>query len=325
MLNYSKEHAIEILYNAFLEKGERLQSKEIVAKKIYSTEALTKIFGTTRTKDIWEEVDSHYKINTGKTEKQKLELINEMQDMYKKVQPFNNKTVERCFRNKMERFFGSWVEAMLQSGLKPNSYVPDTLSDKRKDLILENLISIVLSDGEYKIPSKNGLSKHKNIPNARMCETIYGVEWKELIVKLGLDRKMRKEFNKLSNSQVLNIFKNEMKNNKSMTLSEYSFNLSKESFPFILYMEKFEVNWKYMMLLFKNDFKDVRKNKFYNKDDLLDILTFKYLLNGRQLKAIEIDNDLMLPTVNMLMSTEIFSKGIYEIWLMAEECSKTYY
>jgi hypothetical protein len=322
MLDYSKENAVEVLYNAFLEKGERLDAKEIIEKKLFSKNALTQIFGSAKTKTIWEEIDSHYNINTEKTEKQKLELIKEMQDMYKELPVFNNKSVPRYFRNKMERFFGSWVEAMVQSGLKPNCIIPTTLSNERKDLILENLISIVLS--ENKIPSKTSLSKYKNIPDARMCKVIYGVEWEELVFKLGLDKSRRQEFNKLSNSQVLEMFKNEMKNNKSMSLSEYSLNLTEgSSFPFIYYMERYELNFKYMVLLFKNDFKDVRRNKFYKKEDLLNILTFKYLLNGRQLKAIEIDNDSLIPDVNCIMS--VFQKGIYEVWLMAEECSKTYY
>jgi len=322
MLDYSKENAIEILYNAFLEKGERLDSKEIIAKKLFSKNALTQIFGSARATTIWEQVDFHYKVNTGKTEKQKLELIKEIQDMYKEMLPlkFNNKNVPRYFRNKMERFFGSFVEAMVQSGLKPNCIIPTTLSNERKDLILENLISIVLS--ENKIPSKTSLSKYKNIPDARMCNVIYGIEWEDLIIKLGLDKSKRQEFNKLSNSQVLEMFKNEMKNNKSMSLSEYSLNLT-EGYPFIYYVEKLEVNYKWLKLLTKNNFKDVRKNKFYKKEDLLNILTFKYLLNGRQLRAIEIDNDSLIPDVNCIMS--VFQKGIYEVWLMCEECSKTYY
>jgi len=325
MKEYSKEDAIKILYKAFQEKGERLEIDEIInninEKKLFSKNELMNVFGTTKAKTIWEMVDEYYGVDTFRTEKLKQELIKEMQEMYKTLPKMNNKTVPRIFRNKMERFFGSWTEAMLQSGLKANSFIPHKISNERKDLILEQLISITLS--ERKIPAKSTLGNYKNIPDYKLFKDIYGVEWDDLIIKLDLEKRKRREFNKLSNNEVFNIFKNEMKKNKSGTLSEYSFNLSTMGFEILYYVERYEVNFKWMTLLMNNGFTNVKQNRFYGNDDLINVLTYKYLLNGRQLKALEINNDQLIPDVSVLMQT--FQKGMYEIWLMVEENAKTYY
>lgn len=323
MKEYSREEAIKILYRAFNEKGSRLEGKEIISeKKLFSKGELKNTFGTTKTKTIWGEVDSYYKIDTMRTDEQKQELIKEMREMYKIVVPFNNKTVPRVFRNKMERFFGSWVEAMIQSGLKPRSIIPHTLSTERKDLILENLMSITLS--ERKIPTKSNLNNYKNIPDSKLFKDIYNIEWEDLIIKLDLEKSKRIQFNKLSNNIIFNIFKKEMKSNKSGTLMEYSLNLS-DGYPFIYYMERLETNWRYMKLLLSCNFRNVKeeRNLVYSKEDLIDVLTFKYLLNHRHLRTNEIDRDIFLLDTNEMIT--MFGKGMYEIWSMVEENAKTYY
>lgn len=321
---YSKAQAIKILYKAFLEKGERLDSKEITTEKnLFTTKELMNIFGTSKAKTIWEMVDAKYEIDSARTEKHRLELIKEMQDMYKTVQPFTNKTVPRVFRNKMERFFGSWVEAMLVSGLTPHSIIPETLSTSRKDLILENLINLVFKN--KKIPLKADLSKHNRLPNMDLYKAIYGMSWSELTTKLELDEHRWKAFCKLSSNILFDMFKQEMKRkqNKDRLLTTYSLNISEEAFPFIYYVERFEINWEYMLLLMDNDFKSVKDNMYVSNDELINILTFKYLLNGRQLRVLEVDNDPLIPSTNVLMA--LFNKGMYEIWLMVEENSKAYY
>ena len=324
-IDITKKEAIKILYNAFIEKGERLELEEIIKGKIFSNDKLMSIFGSTRIKPIWEEVDKVYGIDSARTEKHKLELIKEMQDMYKVVKPFNNKTVARVFRNKMERFFGSWTEAMIISGLKPNSIIPETISEERKDLILEHLINIVLSneDKDNKIPSKSAISKFKNMPNGKLYKAIYGIEYQDLVIKLDLDKSRRREFNKLSNAEVFKLLKNEMKNNKTGTLQEYSLNLSNKGYEFIYYIEKMEVSWEWMKILMNNNFENMKENKSCTKNQIINILSFKYLLNGRHLRAIEINNDALIQNIDCLMGE--FNKGIYEIWLLAENNSKTYY
>lgn len=324
---YSKEEAIKILYNAFLEKGDRLESNEILnnikEKKLFSKNELKTAFGTGDMKLIWKEVDAFYGIDTFRTEKLKQELIKEMQDEYKIVQPFNNKTVKRIFRNKMERFFGSWVEAMIVSGLKPRSIIPHTLSNERKDLILENLMSITLSEG--KIPTKTNLGDYKNIPNYKLFKEIYGIDWEELVLKLDLKKSKRKQFNKLSNSEVFHIFEGEINKNNCLLLSEYSLNISPMAFEFLYYMERFEISWEWMILLMKNGFTNIKDNKIaYTRETLINVLTFKYILNGdRHLKALELNNDQLLPNIDEIMG--LFGKGMYEVWLLVEENAKTYY
>jgi hypothetical protein len=310
----------ELLYNKYKETNKTLTPKEIVDKGICGKGTLKRVFAKEVKMDkdvIWQDIAKFYKIHIPtQLEEDKTDLIERLKEVAKvEGEPVNSK-FHRDLYCKGCKVFGSWRELCMQAGIKVNNIKTATLENDtyRKDEIIEKLL--LLFKINKTIPSKALLGRSKNIPSAETIEKLYKLSWKEVIDKLEFDLRNENKYRYVNNKDMISKVNNILEDKCIKTLYEYSFNID-DGIAWIYVFNKFAISWEWFNVLKRNEFNNCNSKDFkYSKEELLNILSFKYILLGRRLSSTEINNDIYLPNAINIMN--LFDKNIYEVWKDAE-------
>lgn len=319
---FSKNEVEELLYNEYKLNKKLLTPKEIEEKNICSRITLKRIFGRNDIDIIWQEVAKTYKCHIPTIlDLRKEKLIKEIRETAKVEGEPVNSTRHRGLYCRACDYFGSWREACMQAGIKVSNMRTDTLKndDYRKDEIIDKLLLITKTT--EKIPSKSLIERSKNIPAVKTLEKLYNKKWEDIVDILHLDLRDENKYKYVDSEELISNCDNILKSNKIKSLYEYSFSDIENKVPWIYLQNKLNISWEWFYYVIRKSFTNKKdKTLKYNKEQLLNILSFKFILLGRQMSSTEINNDIYLPNTIDIMN--FYNKNIYEIWKDVENNPK---
>lgn len=317
----NKNEVRELLYAEYLKNNSKiLIPKELEDKKIVSKKVLKRIYGSINADLIWQDIANYFKCHILNTlEQDKIDLIKKLREVAKiEGEPVNSKK-HRDLYCKGCKLFGSWRELNMSAGLQVNSIISSTMNINRKDEILEKMM--LISCLNKNIQFKTVIQRYNNMPTYETIEKLYSHKWEEIINTLHLDLRDINKYKYINNKEMLINLSKKLKEVKTKSLFNYSFFKRKDDIEFIYIMNKVVINWEWLNVLIRNKIIDCKTEKFkYTKEELLNILSFKYSLLQRHLSSTEINNDPFLPNVMALM--KVFNKNIYEVWTEVEKNNK---
>ena len=248
------------------------------------------------------------------------EVIKELQELaITEGEPISSKR-HRGLYHRACKYIGSWREANMEAGLKINALRSETINNTRKSEILEKLMLIAIIN--KRVPSQRLLSKYENVPTTYITlEKTFNCKWDELANLLELDLKDKSKYFYMKTSNFISNISKVIDQAHVKLLVNYIFNNIEGKIPFVYVMKRLSINWRWLLILKKNNFIDCNAKEFKcSQKDILNILAFKMVLMSKNLQSIEINNDTLLPDVTTIM--HIFNKSIGEVLLMAEKEKK---